>query len=182
MARIAHSSMTAEEVTENIVAAVQTAMAKIKMVSQLTGLCFRRDWCSQLKEIHCSVSLNDDYTFSRPWTEPYYSQILYHLHKLKCTTCSQADNKTLIHLLTCSDIMLCCCLQKGPVIKIIHIKSQSSVALPIYTSDLSHIKVFDKSEKSKAKVTASLSSDLCVVLLGFVEMTGVCWWISERRG
>lgn len=31
--------------------------------------------------------------------------------------------------------------------KVIHIKSQASVALPIYTSDLSHLDVLGKSEK-----------------------------------
>uniref|UniRef100_A0A671V373 Ribosomal L1 domain-containing protein 1 n=1 Tax=Sparus aurata TaxID=8175 RepID=A0A671V373_SPAAU len=59
MARVAHSGMTADEVTENIEAAVQTVVAKLRM--------------------------------------------------------------------------------KGPVMKIIHIKSQTSVALPIYSSDLSHL-------------------------------------------
>lgn len=36
MARVAHSGMTADEVTENIEAAVQTIAAKIRMVSSLT--------------------------------------------------------------------------------------------------------------------------------------------------
>ncbi|KAG7226531.1 hypothetical protein INR49_003853 [Caranx melampygus] len=71
MARVAHSSMAADEVTENIEAAVQTVMAKIQM--------------------------------------------------------------------------------KGPVMKLIHIKSQTSVALPIYTSNLSHLKVFEMSEKPQEK-------------------------------
>ncbi|AWP17386.1 putative ribosomal L1 domain-containing protein 1 isoform 2 [Scophthalmus maximus] len=68
MARVAHSSMTADEVTENIEATVQTVMAKIRM--------------------------------------------------------------------------------KGQVMKIIHIKSQSSVALPIYTSSLSHISALQQADKS----------------------------------
>ncbi|XP_019938474.1 ribosomal L1 domain-containing protein 1 [Paralichthys olivaceus] len=67
MARVGHSSMTADEVTENIETAVQTIMAKIRM--------------------------------------------------------------------------------KGPVMKIIHLKSQSSVALPIFTSDLKHISVLQQAEK-----------------------------------
>lgn len=33
MARVAHSGMTADEVTENIEAAVQTVVAKLRMVS-----------------------------------------------------------------------------------------------------------------------------------------------------
>ncbi|XP_047464564.1 ribosomal L1 domain-containing protein 1 [Mugil cephalus] len=64
MARVAHSGMTAEEVTDNIEAAVQTIVAKLRM--------------------------------------------------------------------------------KGPLIKLIHVKSQTSVALPIYTSDLSHISVLEE--------------------------------------
>ncbi|XP_036938114.1 ribosomal L1 domain-containing protein 1 [Acanthopagrus latus] len=68
MARVAHSGMTADEVTENIEAAVQTVVAKLRM--------------------------------------------------------------------------------KGPVMKIIHIKSQTSVALPIYSSDLSHLDVQGVAEKN----------------------------------
>ncbi|XP_038590978.1 ribosomal L1 domain-containing protein 1 isoform X3 [Micropterus salmoides] len=67
MARVAHSGMTADEVTENIEAAVQTAVAKLRT--------------------------------------------------------------------------------KGPVMKLIHIKSQTSVALPIFTSDLSHLSVPQEAEK-----------------------------------
>lgn len=67
MARVGHSDMTAEELTENIEAAVKTVAAKIRM--------------------------------------------------------------------------------KEPVIKIIHVKSQSSVALPIYTANLSHLKLLKKAEK-----------------------------------
>uniref|UniRef100_A0A3Q0RD13 Ribosomal L1 domain-containing protein 1 n=1 Tax=Amphilophus citrinellus TaxID=61819 RepID=A0A3Q0RD13_AMPCI len=63
MAHVAHSGMTADEVMENIEAAVQTVVAKLRM--------------------------------------------------------------------------------KGPVIKLIHIKSQSSVALPIYNSDLGSLRVLD---------------------------------------
>lgn len=46
---------------------------------------------------------------------------------------------------------------KGPVIKLIHIKSQSSVALPIYNSDLGSLRVLDvleaaaKKQKKKTK-------------------------------
>ena len=36
MARIAHSGMTADEVTENIEAAVQTVVAKLNMVRELS--------------------------------------------------------------------------------------------------------------------------------------------------
>lgn len=39
MARIAHAGMTADEVTENIEAAVQTVVAKLRTVS-LAVLCF----------------------------------------------------------------------------------------------------------------------------------------------
>nr|XP_046232920.1 ribosomal L1 domain-containing protein 1 [Scatophagus argus] len=67
MARVAHSGMTADEVTENIEAAVQTVVAKIQM--------------------------------------------------------------------------------KEPVMKIIHIKSQTSVALPIYTSGLGHLSVQQEAKK-----------------------------------
>uniref|UniRef100_A0A3B5L0W4 Ribosomal L1 domain-containing protein 1 n=1 Tax=Xiphophorus couchianus TaxID=32473 RepID=A0A3B5L0W4_9TELE len=42
--------------------------------------------------------------------------------------------------------------KKGPIMKLIHLKSQSSVALPIYTSDLSHVSVLRRSkENSKTK-------------------------------
>ncbi|XP_070783375.1 ribosomal L1 domain-containing protein 1 [Enoplosus armatus] len=64
MARVAHSGMTADEVTENIEAAVQTVAAKLRM--------------------------------------------------------------------------------KGPVMKLIHLKSQTSAALPIFTSDLSHLSVLEE--------------------------------------
>ncbi|XP_070846172.1 ribosomal L1 domain-containing protein 1 [Chaetodon trifascialis] len=67
MARVGHSGMTADEVTENIEAAVQTVVAKLRM--------------------------------------------------------------------------------KGPVMKLIHLKSQTSVALPIYTSDLGHLAVLEEAEK-----------------------------------
>ncbi|XP_071319561.1 ribosomal L1 domain-containing protein 1 isoform X2 [Trachinotus anak] len=69
MARVASSSMSADEVTENIEAAVQTVVAKLRV--------------------------------------------------------------------------------KGPVLKLIHIKSQTSVALPIYTSDLRHLSVLEKANKPK---------------------------------
>ncbi|XP_039991765.1 ribosomal L1 domain-containing protein 1 isoform X2 [Xiphias gladius] len=68
MAHVAHSSMTADEVTENIEAAVQTLVAKLRM--------------------------------------------------------------------------------KGPVLKLIHLKSQTSVALPIYNSDLSHLSVMAQADKN----------------------------------
>ncbi|XP_054455062.1 ribosomal L1 domain-containing protein 1 [Anoplopoma fimbria] len=67
MARVAHAGMTADEVTENIEAAIQTVAAKLRT--------------------------------------------------------------------------------KGPVMKLIHIKSQTSVALPVYTSDLDHLTVLDKAEE-----------------------------------
>uniref|UniRef100_A0A3B5PY95 Ribosomal L1 domain-containing protein 1 n=1 Tax=Xiphophorus maculatus TaxID=8083 RepID=A0A3B5PY95_XIPMA len=66
MAHVAHSNMTADEVTENVEAAVRTVAAKLRM--------------------------------------------------------------------------------KGPIMKLIHLKSQSSVALPIYTSDLSHVSVLRRSK------------------------------------
>ncbi|KAE8284472.1 Ribosomal L1 domain-containing protein 1 [Larimichthys crocea] len=37
---------------------------------------------------------------------------------------------------------------KGPLLKLIHLKSQTSVALPIYTSDLSNLSVIEKREKN----------------------------------
>ncbi|GAA6219941.1 ribosomal L1 domain-containing protein 1 isoform X1 [Lates japonicus] len=67
MARVGHSGMTADEVTENIEAAVQTVVAKLRM--------------------------------------------------------------------------------KGPVMKLIHLKSQTSVALPIYTSDLSLLTTVKEADK-----------------------------------
>ncbi|XP_047232086.1 ribosomal L1 domain-containing protein 1 isoform X2 [Girardinichthys multiradiatus] len=69
MARVAHSGMTADEVTENVEAAVQTVVAKLRM---------------------------------------------------------------------------------GPIMKVIHLKSQTSVALPIYTSDLSHLSVLDSTNSKEA--------------------------------
>ena len=38
-------------------------------------------------------------------------------------------------------------LQKGPLIKIIHLKSQSSVALPIYTSNMNHLTLLEETKK-----------------------------------
>ncbi|XP_038139373.1 ribosomal L1 domain-containing protein 1 [Cyprinodon tularosa] len=72
MARIAHSDMTADEVTENIEAAVQMVLDKLKT--------------------------------------------------------------------------------KGPIMKLIHLKSQTSVALPIYTSDLSHLSVLEDAKRKKAPI------------------------------
>ncbi|XP_030019333.1 LOW QUALITY PROTEIN: ribosomal L1 domain-containing protein 1-like [Sphaeramia orbicularis] len=69
MARVAHSDMTADEVTDNIEAAIQTFVAKLRAV-------------------------------------------------------------------------------KGPMIKLIHLKSQTSVALPIYTSDMSTLTVLEEALKS----------------------------------
>lgn len=78
MARVAHSGMTADEVTENIEAAVQTVVTKLRM--------------------------------------------------------------------------------KGPVIKLIHIKSQTSVALPIYTSDLGHLSVLESKQAQTPKDKESAST------------------------
>ncbi|KAK6328334.1 ribosomal L1 domain-containing protein 1 [Coregonus clupeaformis] len=36
---------------------------------------------------------------------------------------------------------------KGPLIKIIHLKSQSSVALPIYTSNMNHLTILEETQK-----------------------------------
>ncbi|KAM6896894.1 ribosomal L1 domain-containing protein 1 [Xenentodon cancila] len=69
MARVAHSGMTADEVTENIEATVQTVVSKMRM--------------------------------------------------------------------------------KGPVLKLIHLKTPTSVALPIYTSDLNHLQVLETSKNKK---------------------------------
>ncbi|XP_071398906.1 ribosomal L1 domain-containing protein 1 [Centroberyx affinis] len=71
MARVAHSGMTADEVTENIEAAVKTVAAKLRT--------------------------------------------------------------------------------EGPVMKLIHLKSQTSVALPIYTSELGHLTVLDDAQKVAQK-------------------------------
>ncbi|XP_061561944.1 ribosomal L1 domain-containing protein 1 isoform X2 [Phycodurus eques] len=73
MARVGHSGMTADELTENIEAAVQTVAGKIRM--------------------------------------------------------------------------------KGPVLKIVHLKSEKSVALPIYTSDLSHLIMPKTAEAEKPEKT-----------------------------
>uniref|UniRef100_A0A672H055 Ribosomal L1 domain-containing protein 1 n=2 Tax=Salarias fasciatus TaxID=181472 RepID=A0A672H055_SALFA len=70
MARVGHSGMTVDEITENIEAAVKTMMAKL--------------------------------------------------------------------------------LTKGPVIKLIHVKSQTSVALPIYTSELSHLTALEEAKTAQA--------------------------------
>ncbi|KAM7371089.1 hypothetical protein PAMP_010585 [Pampus punctatissimus] len=78
MARVGHSGMMADEVTENIEAAVQTVVSKLRM--------------------------------------------------------------------------------KGPVIKLIHLKSQTSVALPIYTSDLSNLTVLDDAEKHAQAKTAGAAA------------------------
>ncbi|XP_039879061.1 ribosomal L1 domain-containing protein 1 isoform X2 [Simochromis diagramma] len=78
MARVAHSGMTADEVTENIEAAVQTVVTKLRM--------------------------------------------------------------------------------KGPVIKLIHIKSQTSVALPVYTSDLGHLSVLESKQAQTPKDKESAST------------------------
>lgn len=71
MARVAHSGMNADEVTDNIEATVQTMMAKLQM--------------------------------------------------------------------------------KGPLIKIIHLKSETSVALPIYTADFSHLTLLEEAAQSTKK-------------------------------
>lgn len=45
-------------------------------------------------------------------------------------------------------------LQKGPVMKLIHIKSKTSVALPVYTSDLDNVKVLeDAEEEAQAQIS-----------------------------
>lgn len=48
-------------------------------------------------------------------------------------------------------------LQKGPVIKLIHIKSQTSVALPVYTSDLGHLSVLESKQAQTPKDKVSTS-------------------------
>lgn len=66
-----------------------------------------------------------------------------------------------------------CCLQKGPVMKLIHIKSQTSVALPIYTSDLSHLSVVEEADERaqapKNEVRTSLSPNVFCVWARFIE-------------
>ncbi|MCJ8738484.1 hypothetical protein PDJAM_G00036230 [Pangasius djambal] len=47
---------------------------------------------------------------------------------------------------------------KGKSIKIIHLKSHTSVALPIYTSDLSHLKLLEEELKKARLAEASISS------------------------
>ncbi len=51
MARVAHSGMTADEVTENIEAAVRTAVAKLRMVSMA-----HQGWFSKLKNLPKIIS------------------------------------------------------------------------------------------------------------------------------
>lgn len=48
-------------------------------------------------------------------------------------------------------------VQKGKSIKIIHMKSHTSVALPIYTSDLSHLKLLEEELKKSRLAKASIS-------------------------
>lgn len=43
---------------------------------------------------------------------------------------------------------------KGPLIKVIHLKSQNSVALPIYTSDLSHLTLIEDAARHLKKAQA----------------------------
>lgn len=46
------------------------------------------------------------------------------------------------------------------MIKIIHVKSQSSVALPIYTANLSHLKLLKKAEKGAKTAQKEVSPPL----------------------
>lgn len=41
---------------------------------------------------------------------------------------------------------------KGPLIKVIHLKSQNSIALPIYTSDLSHLTLIEDAQRQIQKI------------------------------
>lgn len=55
-------------------------------------------------------------------------------------------------------------LKKGPVMKVIHVKSQASVALPIYTCNMSHLDMLEKAEKqteTPKKVVRTDSSCVC---------------------
>lgn len=47
--------------------------------------------------------------------------------------------------------------QKGKSIKVIHLKSHTSVALPIYASDLSHLKLLEEEMKKARLAKASIS-------------------------
>lgn len=71
--------------------------------------------------------------------------------------------------------------------KIIHIKSQTSVALPIYTSDLSHLSVVEPAEECtetpKKKVRASLSSKesyLCCICCNSEQTDS--WLVLDFQG
>ncbi|CAL8302359.1 unnamed protein product [Lota lota] len=53
---------------------------------------------------------------------------------------------------------------QGPVMKVIHLKSLASVALPIYTADLSHLTILEEAQKSsnslkRKKVSKKVSGD-----------------------
>lgn len=54
-------------------------------------------------------------------------------------------------------------LKKGPVMKVIHVKSQASVALPIYTCNMSHLEMLaaaDNKSETPKKVVRTDSSCL----------------------
>lgn len=46
--------------------------------------------------------------------------------------------------------------------KLIHIKSQTSVALPIYTSDLNHLAVLEDAEKHAQTPKKAVRTSLCL--------------------
>ncbi|CAN9508965.1 unnamed protein product [Ophioblennius macclurei] len=48
---------------------------------------------------------------------------------------------------------------KGPVIKLIHVKSQTSVALPIYTSELSHVTVLEEAAAAAREASKKRTGD-----------------------
>ncbi len=63
--------------------------------------------------------------------------------------------------------------------KLIHIKSQTSVALPIFTSDLSHLNVLEKAEKQTPKKEARTSlHPKCSSRVVFIE--AMCKITSSR--
>jgi len=54
--------------------------------------------------------------------------------------------------------------QKGPVLKVIHLKSQTSVALPIYTSNIDSLTVLEEAaEQAKALKMKARTSSNCIL-------------------
>lgn len=71
--------------------------------------------------------------------------------------------------------------------KIIHIKSQTSVALPIYSSDLSHLDVQGVAEKNaqtpkkEVKISFFLKCLSCVKVSCICKISGSCGFRERQR-